>query len=93
MFGLKRVMVTTFQAVSGAGYPGVPSLDILGNVIPYIGGDEEKKVEAETPKLSDARFSPRCVSNVPMRCVSWMRRAASGSLMGDFFQSVDLSRK
>jgi aspartate-semialdehyde dehydrogenase len=50
-FGLKRVMVTTFQAVSGAGYPGVPSLDILGNVIPYIGGDEEKKVETEMPKI------------------------------------------
>ncbi len=49
-FGLKRAMVTTFQAVSGAGYPGVPSLDILGNVIPYIGG-EEPKVEAETPKI------------------------------------------
>jgi aspartate-semialdehyde dehydrogenase len=53
-FGLKRVMVTTFQAVSGAGYPGVPSLDILGNVIPFIGGDEEEKVEAETPKILGA---------------------------------------
>jgi aspartate-semialdehyde dehydrogenase len=50
-FGIKRVMVTTFQAVSGAGYPGVPSLDILGNVIPYIGGDEEKKVETEMQKI------------------------------------------
>lgn len=50
-FGIKRMMVTTFQAVSGAGYPGVPSLDILGNVIPYIGGDEEKKVETEPQKI------------------------------------------
>jgi aspartate-semialdehyde dehydrogenase len=50
-FGIKKVMVTTFQAVSGAGYPGVPSLDILGNVIPYIGGDEEKKVESEPQKI------------------------------------------
>jgi aspartate-semialdehyde dehydrogenase len=33
------------QAVSGAGYPGVPSLDILGNLIPYIGGGEEEKIE------------------------------------------------
>ncbi len=49
-FGLKRAMVTTFQAVSGAGYPGVPSLDILGNVIPHIGG-EEPKVESETQKI------------------------------------------
>ncbi|MDP9120614.1 MAG: aspartate-semialdehyde dehydrogenase [Acidobacteriota bacterium] len=49
-FGLKRAVVTTFQAVSGAGYPGVPSLDILGNVIPYIGGEEEK-VESEPQKI------------------------------------------
>jgi aspartate-semialdehyde dehydrogenase len=60
--GLRRVMVTSFQAVSGAGYPGVPSLDILGNVIPYIGGDEERKVETETPKilgsLSEDRIDP-----------------------------------
>jgi len=50
-FGLKRAVVTTFQAVSGAGYPGVASLDILGNVIPYISGAEEPKVESETPKI------------------------------------------
>jgi aspartate-semialdehyde dehydrogenase len=49
-FGLKRVLVTTMQAVSGAGYPGVPSLDILGNVVPYIGG-EEAKVESEPQKI------------------------------------------
>ena len=42
--------MTTLQAVSGAGYPGVPALDILGNVIPYI-GEEEEKVERELPKL------------------------------------------
>jgi aspartate-semialdehyde dehydrogenase len=50
-FGLTRAVLTTFQSVSGAGYPGVPSLDILGNVIPYIGGDEERKVENEIPKI------------------------------------------
>jgi len=49
-FGLEKVMMTSMQAVSGAGYPGVPVLDILGNVIPYIGGEEEK-VERETHKL------------------------------------------
>ncbi len=49
-FGLRRVMVTTLQAVSGAGYPGVPSLDVLGNVIPFIDGEEEK-IEAETLKI------------------------------------------
>ena len=50
LFGLETVMVVTMQAVSGAGYPGVPSLDILGNVIPYI-SKEEEKMEEETRKL------------------------------------------
>jgi aspartate-semialdehyde dehydrogenase len=49
-FGLRRVIVTTLQALSGAGYPGVSSLDILDNVIPFIGG-EEKKLETEPLKL------------------------------------------
>ncbi len=49
-FGLRRVMVTTSQAVSGAGYPGTPSLDVLGNVVPFIGGEEEK-IETETKKI------------------------------------------
>jgi aspartate-semialdehyde dehydrogenase len=49
-FGLRSVTVTTLQAVSGAGYPGVPSLDILGNVIPAIAGEEEK-IESETQKI------------------------------------------
>jgi aspartate-semialdehyde dehydrogenase len=49
-FGLETVMVVTMQAVSGAGYPGVASLDILGNVIPYI-AKEEEKMEEETRKL------------------------------------------
>jgi aspartate-semialdehyde dehydrogenase len=46
-----RIVVTTMQALSGAGYPGVASLDALGNVIPYIGGAEEEKIETETLKL------------------------------------------
>ena len=49
-FGLDKVMVTTMQAISGAGYPGVPSLDILGNVVPHI-NDEEPKVETESQKI------------------------------------------
>lgn len=49
-FGITQVFVATMQAVSGAGYPGVPSLDILGNVIPYI-GDEEPKIESELQKF------------------------------------------
>jgi aspartate-semialdehyde dehydrogenase len=50
VFGLEKIFVVTLQAVSGAGYPGVPSLDILGNVIPFISGEEEK-MEAEPQKL------------------------------------------
>ncbi|MGC2250555.1 MAG: aspartate-semialdehyde dehydrogenase [Acidobacteriaceae bacterium] len=49
-FGLETVMAVTMQAVSGAGYPGVASLDILGNVIPFI-KNEEEKLEAETRRL------------------------------------------
>ena len=50
-FGLKTTMITTLQAISGAGYPGVASWDILGNVIPHIGGGEEEKIETETKKI------------------------------------------
>lgn len=49
-FGLSQVMVATMQALSGAGYPGVPSLDILDNVVPYI-GKEEEKMESESNKI------------------------------------------
>src|SRR5919201_870440 len=49
-FGVRKVLVTTFQSISGAGYPGVPSYDIFDNVIPYIGGEEEK-LEIETLKM------------------------------------------
>jgi aspartate-semialdehyde dehydrogenase len=50
-FGLKASTITSLQAISGAGYPGVPSWDILGNVIPFIGGGEEEKIETETNKI------------------------------------------
>jgi aspartate-semialdehyde dehydrogenase len=74
-FGIKKVVVTTMQAVSGAGYPGVASLDILGNVVPFIGG-EEPKMESETQKILgtfavdkiealDARVSASC-NRVPV---------------------------
>ncbi|MEO8505943.1 MAG: aspartate-semialdehyde dehydrogenase, partial [Acidobacteriota bacterium] len=49
-FGVEAVLMTSMQAVSGAGYPGVPSLDILGNVVPYIRNEEEKLAE-ETRKM------------------------------------------
>jgi aspartate-semialdehyde dehydrogenase len=49
-FGIEQIFATSMQAVSGAGYPGVPSMDILDNVVPYI-GNEEEKMEEETLKL------------------------------------------
>jgi aspartate-semialdehyde dehydrogenase len=69
-FGIEQIFVTTMQAISGAGYPGVASMDILDNVVPYI-GNEEEKMEEETLKLLgkleghgvtplDARISASC---------------------------------
>lgn len=69
-FGLEKVCVTTMQAISGAGYPGVASLDIIDNVIPFIGG-EEGKMESEPLKIlgsiknnrvvnADIRISAQC---------------------------------
>ncbi|MBV9610495.1 MAG: aspartate-semialdehyde dehydrogenase, partial [Acidobacteria bacterium] len=69
-FGLETVFAVTMQAVSGAGYPGVASLDILGNVIPFI-AKEEEKMEEEAPKMlgrlnganiemADFRMSAQC---------------------------------
>jgi aspartate-semialdehyde dehydrogenase len=49
-FGIEQIFAATMQAVSGAGYPGVASMDILDNVVPFIGGEEEK-METETLKL------------------------------------------
>jgi len=63
-FRPSRVVVTTMQALSGAGYPGVPSLDALGNVIPYIGGGEEEKIENEALKLL-GEFDGKAVRNAP----------------------------
>ena len=53
IFDIRAVVVSTMQAVSGAGYPGVASLDILGNVVPFIGGEEDK-LETETLKILGA---------------------------------------
>jgi aspartate-semialdehyde dehydrogenase len=83
-FGIEQIFVSTMQAVSGAGYPGVASMDILGNVVPYIGSEEEK-MEAETLKLLgkldghtvtplDARITAHCnrvaVEDGHTECVS-----------------------
>jgi len=83
-FGIESLFVSTMQAVSGAGYPGVPSLDILGNVIPYI-KNEEEKLQEEVGKLLgrlgrnriemlDAKVSAHCnrvaVEDGHTECVS-----------------------
>jgi aspartate-semialdehyde dehydrogenase len=69
-FGLKRVFAVSLQALSGAGYPGVPSMDIIDNVVPYIGGEEEKlewesrkmlgKVSGNSIALADFAISAHC---------------------------------
>jgi len=83
-FGVKKLFVTSLQALSGAGYPGVKSLDIIDNIIPYIGGEEEK-IEEETGKLlgrvhetgikyADLKVTAHCnrvnVSDGHLECVS-----------------------
>ena len=60
-FGIEQLLVSTMQSISGAGYPGVPSLDVLDNVVPYIGGEEEKVVEETQKHLGGwdgAAFTP-----------------------------------
>lgn len=75
-WGVRRALVSTMQAISGAGYPGVSSYDILGDVVPYIGG-EEQKVETEPLKLLGSwsgttfEYADMCISaqchRVPVR--------------------------
>ena len=59
-FQPERVMISTMQAVSGAGYPGVPSLDILGNLVPFIDGEEEK-IQSESLKIMGTLTADRVV--------------------------------
>jgi aspartate-semialdehyde dehydrogenase len=73
-FGITEVFVSTMQAVSGAGYPGVASLDILGNVIPFI-NDEEDKLESELRKFLGAAGSDEIVS-APMMVSAHCNRVA-----------------
>ncbi|MGQ0640077.1 MAG: aspartate-semialdehyde dehydrogenase [Gemmatimonadaceae bacterium] len=71
-FGVTRVFVVTLQAVSGAGYPGVASLDALGNVIPYI-ADEEPKIERELNKML-GRFDGRGIVAAPFAVSAQVNR-------------------
>ena len=57
-FGIEQIFVSTMQAVSGAGYPGVASMDILGNVVPFIKNEEEKMQEETLKLLGSLQSSP-----------------------------------
>ena len=74
-FGIEQLFVTTLQALSGAGYPGVPSLDILGNIIPFIGGGEEEKIETEPLKILGT-FEHGVVTPARMRVSAQVNRVA-----------------
>jgi aspartate-semialdehyde dehydrogenase len=83
-FGARRVIVTTMQALSGAGYPGHAAIDMVGNVLPFIGGEEEKleteplkimgKLEGDRIRFADCRISAHTnrvfVEDGHMECVS-----------------------
>jgi aspartate-semialdehyde dehydrogenase len=73
-FGIEQVFVATMQAVSGAGYPGVPSMDILGNVVPFI-KNEEEKMQEETLKLL-GRFEGHEVRPLSARMTAHCNRVA-----------------
>jgi len=75
-FGVRKVMVTTLQAISGAGYPGLPSYDILDNAIPYIGGEEEK-VESETRKMLGTWEEGRGFTDAPIVISAQCNRVAT----------------
>jgi aspartate-semialdehyde dehydrogenase len=71
-FQIEACVATTLQALSGAGYPGVPSLDAVDNVIPYIGGEEEK-IEAETLKIL-GRFDGGKIEDAPFKVSAQVHR-------------------
>ncbi len=68
-FNIKRILVVSAQAVSGAGYPGVPSLDIIDNIIPYVSGDEQK-LETETLRM---------LGNLNGNQIEWLPAVTSAS--------------
>lgn len=75
-FGLRKVLITTMQAISGAGYPGLPSYDILDNVIPYISGEEEK-LESETQKMLGSWHASAGFTNAPLVVSAHCNRVAT----------------
>ncbi len=88
---VSRVIVTTMQAVSGAGYPGVPSLDIIDNVIPYI-KDEEEKVEEETTKMLGT-LSGHVIDNSTTKVSAMCHRVATtdGHLESAYIETKEVA--
>src|SRR5258708_2058639 len=89
-FGITRVMATTMQAISGAGYPGVASLDINANVVPFISGEEEK-MQRETQKIL-GDFTGGSIRPLAARVSAQCNRvpAVNGHMVAT---SVELERK
>lgn len=89
-FGIRRLTVTTMQAISGAGYPGVASMDINANVIPFI-GNEEEKMEQETQKIL-GDFANAKVEPLPARVSAQCNRVpvVDGHIMA---VSIELEKK
>jgi aspartate-semialdehyde dehydrogenase len=88
-FGVEAVAVATLQALSGAGYPGVASLDIADNVLPYIGGGEEEKIETEPQKILGG-YNGHGFVPAPIRISASVHRVAvnDGHTMAAFVKLV-----
>lgn len=89
-FGIQSLIVTSLQAVSGAGYPGVPSLDILGNVIPFIDG-EEPKVESEGLKILGSIEDNGTINfaSFPIQATATRVPTIDGHMLSMMFSTVD----
>jgi len=92
-YKIRNVIVTTYQALSGAGYPGVSSIDILGNVIPYIGGEEER-IQIETKKIlgefHNNKINNKKIEIIPSCARVPVRDGHLESVIVEFEDDVDL---
>lgn len=80
-FGLESVILTSMQAISGAGYPGVPSLDILGNVIPFISGEEPKITTEPLKLLGDLSGDKVNFANFPIQATATRVPVRNGHML------------
>ncbi len=88
--GIRAVHVATYQSVSGAGYPGVPAIDIMGNVLPHI-GKEDDKIVAETKKMLGSVQGARIVDHsMEVAAVACRVHTAFGHLEAAFIEVEQL---